>query len=131
MSRPSRCRSGAIWKSGYLKRGATVGELAKQIGVDPTVLQATVDEFNRSASKGEDPAFGKGSKAYNRYQGDELVQPNPCVAPLEHGPFYAIKLVVGDLGTFAGLVTDEKTHVLDAAASPSRDSMRSVTTLQA
>ena len=105
-------------KSGYLKRGATIGELAKSIGIAPAVLQATVDEFNRGAANGEDPAFGKGSKAYNRYQGDELITPNPCVAPLADGPFYAIKLVVGDLGTFAGLVTDEKTRVLDAARKP-------------
>ena len=105
-------------KSGYLKRGATVGELAESIGVSPAVLQATVDEFNRAAANGEDPAFGKGSTAYNRYQGDELITPNPCVAPLAEGPFYAIKLVVGDLGTFAGLVTDEKTRVLDAARKP-------------
>jgi succinate dehydrogenase/fumarate reductase flavoprotein subunit len=105
-------------KSGYLKRGATIGELAKSIGISPAVLQATVDEFNRSAANGDDPAFGKGSKAYNRYQGDELITPNPCVAPLADGPFYAIKLVIGDLGTFAGLVTDEKTRVLDAARQP-------------
>ena len=105
-------------KSGYLKRGATIGELAKNIGIAPAALQATVDEFNRGAANGEDPAFGKGSKAYNRYQGDELITPNPCVAPLADGPFYAIKLVVGDLGTFAGLVTDEKTRVLDAARKP-------------
>ena len=105
-------------KSGYLKRGATVGELAESIGVSPAVLQATVEEFNRAAANGEDPAFGKGSTAYNRYQGDELITPNPCVAPLAEGPFYAIKLVVGDLGTFAGLVTDEKTRVLDAARKP-------------
>ena len=107
-------------KSGYLKRGATIGELAKNLGIDPSVLQATVDEFNRGAAKGEDPAFGKGSKAYNRYQGDELITPNPCVAPLADGPFYAIKLAIGDLGTFAGLVTDEKTRVLDAARKPIR-----------
>jgi succinate dehydrogenase/fumarate reductase flavoprotein subunit len=105
-------------KSGYLKRGATVAELAKQINIPPAVLQATVDEFNGGASKGEDPAFRKGSTAYNRYQGDELIQPNPCVAPLADGPFYAIKLVVGDIGTFAGLVTDEKTRVLDASRKP-------------
>ena len=105
-------------KSGYLKRGATIAELATNIGIDSAVLQATVDEFNRSASKGEDPAFGKGNKAYNRYQGDELITPNPCVAPLAQGPFYAIKLVVGDIGTFAGLVTDEKTRVLDASSKP-------------
>ena len=105
-------------KSGYLKRGATVAELARQIGIEPAVLQTTVDEFNRHARNGEDPAFGKGSTAYNRYQGDELIRPNPCVAPLQQGPFYAIKLVVGDIGTFAGLVTDEKTRVLDDTGHP-------------
>lgn len=105
-------------KSGYLKRGSTVAELARQIGVDPQTLEATVTEFNQGARRGEDPAFGKGSKAYNRYQGDALVTPNPCVAPLEHGPYYAIKLVVGDIGTFAGLVTDAQTRVLDAERRP-------------
>ena len=60
----------------------------------------------------------KGSKAYNRYQGDANVTPNPCVAPLENGPYYAIRLVIGDIGTFAGLVTDEKTRVLDADRQP-------------
>jgi succinate dehydrogenase/fumarate reductase flavoprotein subunit len=105
-------------KTGYLKRGATVSELATAIGIAPAALQATVEDFNRSARNGEDSAFGKGSKAYNRYQGDALVTPNPCLAALEHGPFYAIKLVVGDIGTFAGLVTDEKARVLDAARHP-------------
>jgi predicted oxidoreductase len=40
------------------------------------------------------------------------------VAPLATGPFYAIKMVVGDIGTFAGLVTDERTRVLDAQRQP-------------
>jgi succinate dehydrogenase/fumarate reductase flavoprotein subunit len=105
-------------RSGYLKRGRTIAELASAIGVDAGTLQATVEEFNRGARNGEDPAFGKGSKAYNRYQGDALNTPNPCVAPLETGPFYAIKLVVGDIGTFAGLVTDERTRVLNASREP-------------
>jgi len=74
--------------------------------------------FNKSARNGDDPAFGKGSKAYNRYQGDALNLPNPCVRPLETGPFYAIKLVIGDIGTFAGLVTDAQTQVLDANRQP-------------
>jgi succinate dehydrogenase/fumarate reductase flavoprotein subunit len=101
-------------RSGYLKRGATVADLAQQIGLAPEALEATIREFNAAAGSGEDPAFGKGTKAYNRYQGDALVQPNPCVAPLEHGPYYAIRLVIGDIGTFAGLVTDENTQVLNA-----------------
>jgi succinate dehydrogenase/fumarate reductase flavoprotein subunit len=105
-------------RSGYLVKGNTVAELAKKIGVDPKTLQNTVDSFNKHARTGEDPEFGKGSKAYNRYQGDAQNQPNPCVRPLETGPFYAIKLVIGDIGTFAGLATDAQTRVLDGDKKP-------------
>lgn len=115
---PAPLPIGRHLRSGYLKSGGTIAELAKQIGVQPSALEATVSEFNQGARSGEDPAFAKGSKAYNRYQGDSLVNPNPCLGPLEHGPYYAIKLVVGDIGTFAGLVTDEKTRVLDASRKP-------------
>ncbi|MBR0797693.1 FAD-dependent oxidoreductase [Bradyrhizobium jicamae] len=100
--------------TGYLKRGATLAELAAQAGIDAKGLEATVAEFNKTAEEGRDPLFGKGSRAYNRYQGDALHGPNPCVAPLDHGPFYAIKMVIGDLGTYAGIVTDAQARALDA-----------------
>lgn len=115
---PAPLPIGRHLRSGYLKRGATIAELAQQIGVDARVLETTIADFNAHAKNGEDPAFGKGSKAYNRYQGDQALKPNPCVAPLEQAPYYAIKLVIGDIGTFAGLVTDECTRVLDAAGKP-------------
>jgi succinate dehydrogenase/fumarate reductase flavoprotein subunit len=117
---PSPLPIGRQLRSGYLKRGATLAELAQNIGIAPATLEATVAEFNAAAKSGEDPAFGKGSKAYNRYQGDALVTPNPCVAPLQSAPYYAIRLVVGDIGTFAGLVTDENARVLDASGKPIR-----------
>ena len=104
--------------SGYLKRGATLAELAAQCGIDAQGLQATVATFNAAAAEGRDPAFGKGSRAYNRYQGDALHGPNPCVAPIKDGPFYAIKLVIGDLGTYAGIRTDEHARALDADGQP-------------
>ncbi|MBI1394671.1 MAG: FAD-dependent oxidoreductase [Betaproteobacteria bacterium] len=100
-------------RTGYLKRGRTIEELARAIDVDPATLRSTIEGFNEHARKGEDPAFGKGSRAYNRYQGDALNTPNPCVRPIETGPFYAIRLVIGDIGTFAGLAVDAKTRVLD------------------
>jgi len=105
-------------RSGYLTRGTSLAELAHRIGVDAQTLQDTVAQFNAHARRGEDPEFGKGSKAYNRYQGDANVTPNPCVAPLEHAPYYAIKLVVGDIGTFAGLTVDAHTRVLAADQRP-------------
>ena len=72
----------------------------------------------RRRASGQDPAFGKGSRAYNRYQGDALHGPNPCIAPIEHGPFYAIKMVIGDLGTYAGIRTDAHARALDADGHP-------------
>jgi succinate dehydrogenase/fumarate reductase flavoprotein subunit len=101
-------------QSGYLMRGATLEELAVHAGIAAKALAETVAQFNATAPEGRDPAFGKGSRAYNRYQGDALHGPNPCVAPLVRAPFYAIKMVIGDLGTYAGIVTDAHARALDA-----------------
>ena len=105
-------------RTGYLLKGRTLAELANKAGINPTALEKTVKEVNGPARDGKDPAFGKGSKAYNRYQGDALHAPNPCIKPIEKGPFYAIKVVVGDLGTYAGLTTDEHSRVLSSDRQP-------------
>lgn len=105
-------------KSGYLKRGNSLQELAGVIGVPAAALQEEVEVFNRDAASGIDTKFSKGSTAYNRYQGDSLVRPNPCMAPILKGPFYAIKVVVGEIGTFAGLATDESCQVLSKDRQP-------------
>jgi predicted oxidoreductase len=47
-----------------------------------------------------------------------LNTPNPCVRPIEHGPFYAIRLVIGDIGTFAGLSVDAQSRALNARKEP-------------
>lgn len=105
-------------KKGYLYCGKTLKELAEQIGADGAELERTVGNFNKYAVKGEDPEFGKGSTAYNRSLGDPDHKPNPCVAPIKKGPFYAVRLYVGDLGTFAGLKTDEYAQVLNEDGRP-------------
>ena len=105
-------------KSGYLYEGRTIADLATKIGADPAGLERTIAEFNKHAVKGEDPEFHKGSTSYNRSLGDPDHKPNPCVAPVENGPFYAVKLVVGDLGTFAGLRCNENAQVLNGDGRP-------------
>ncbi len=99
-------------RSGYLKQGATLAELARVIGVPADTLAQQVETFNRDAATGVDSQFAKGSTAYNRYQGDSLVKPNPCMAPITQGPFYAIRIVIGEIGTFAGLATDASCRVI-------------------
>ena len=105
-------------RSGYLLRGRTLAHLAQLAGIDAEALQRTVDSVNADARRGVDTQFGKGTTAYNRFLGDANHKPNPCVAPLEQAPFYAVKVVMGDLATFAGIRTDEHARVLDAQAAP-------------
>lgn len=112
IAKPAPVPIGGYLRSGYLLRGATVRELAERAGIDVTAFQATIEAFNRHARVGEDPEFGRGSTSYNRYNGDQTHRPNPCIAPIEHGPFYAVRIVAGELGTFAGLKTDERARVL-------------------
>ena len=75
----------------------------------------TVADYNRYAEQGQDPLFHRGESAYNRIQGEADHTPNPCVAPIVKAPFYAIKIVPGSLGTFAGLRTNKDAQVLDGA----------------
>ena len=105
-------------RSGYLKAGRTVGDLARNAGIDPVNLQRTIAAWNEDMRSGEDTAFGKGSTAYNRFNGDPDFKPNPCLAPIETGPFYAVEVVVGDLGTFVGLKSDGQARVLDGQGHP-------------
>jgi len=105
-------------RNGYLKTGRTLAELARACGIDPAGLEATVRAYNGPAARGEDPAFHRGRTSFNRYLADPEQAPNPCVAPIETGPFYALKVVMGDLGTFDGLRTTVEGQVLDRTDSP-------------
>lgn len=104
--------------NGYLIRGRTLVDLANQIGANGTQLERTVAAFNIHARKGDDPEFNKGSTSYNRSLGDPDHKPNPCVAPVERGPFYAVRLYIGDLGTFAGLKANANAEVLAENGRP-------------
>ena len=105
-------------QSGYLKRADDLAQLAAEIGVPPPALSATIEEFNRSAAKGEDPAFGRGGDIYQRSLGDADRKPNPCVAPIEQGPFYAVAVRPADLGMSAGIRTDAHARAISADGSP-------------
>ena len=100
--------------SGYLKRAQTITELATQLGVPTENLTHTVAAFNVHAARGEDPAFGRGSNAYQCHLGDMDQKPNPCVAMINRAPFYAVEVIPSDLGMSAGLKTDTNACVLGA-----------------
>lgn len=103
--------------SGYLKKSSTLAGLADALGVPSASLAETILAYNKSARDGADPAFGRGGDAYQRHLGDAENLPNPCVAPIENGPFYAIAVYPSDLGMAAGLVTDANARVLSRDGS--------------
>lgn len=117
-ARPFPIPIGGQVRSGYLKRGATVEELARSAGIDPGGLSRTVAQYNEGAARGVDREFGKGSTAYNKFQGDPDHTPNECLAPIAKGPFYAVKILPSDIGTFAGIRTDGFARVKNTDSQP-------------
>ncbi len=100
---------------GMWHRAGDVPSLAGKIGIEPARLAATIDRFNGFARSGKDEDFGRGDAAYDRYYGDQSVTPNPNLATIEKGPFYAVRVYPGDIGTKGGLATDETAAVLDGS----------------
>ena len=116
--KPAPMPIGKFIKNGYLIKGNTLAELAKNAGIDAAELEKTIAEYNQGAVKGQDLQFGRGTTAFNRYLADPENKPNPCVAPVGQGPYYAVKVIMGDLGTFDCIKTSVVGEVLDDADQP-------------
>ena len=116
--RPFPVPHGHHLRSGYLLKAPTLRALAIDAGIDPDRLEATIARFNEHAAKGVDLDFNRGGRAYDLYQGEAGHKPNPCLGPLETGPFYAVEIHASEIGTYAGLKTDVSARVLDANGSP-------------
>jgi 3-oxosteroid 1-dehydrogenase len=100
------------YSAGAVKKAGTVEALGTAIGVPPQTLRATVNRFNGQALSGVDGDFRRGASVYDHYYTDPSVLPNSCLAALWEPPFYAFKIVPGDLGTKGGMVTDARARVL-------------------
>jgi 3-oxosteroid 1-dehydrogenase len=100
------------YEAGIAHRSNDLVELADRIGVPGSRFSATVTRFNEMSRAGIDADFHRGSSAYDRYYGDPTITPNPNLRALERGPFYAVKMVLSDLGTCGGLRADDCARVL-------------------
>jgi 3-oxosteroid 1-dehydrogenase len=93
-------------------RSDDLSALARQIGVSESKFTATVTRFNEMSRVGIDADFHRGSSAYDRYYGDPTIAPNPNLRALDRKPFYAVRMVLSDLGTCGGLQADDRARVL-------------------
>jgi succinate dehydrogenase/fumarate reductase flavoprotein subunit len=117
-AKPFPFPTGFYERRGYLFSGPNLAQLAARCGIDAQQLQRSVARFNYHATQGTDPDYQRGASRYNCAQGDPLQAPNPSLRPLLHGPFHAVKLLPGSLGTFAGLCTEASAQVLDSEQRP-------------
>jgi 3-oxosteroid 1-dehydrogenase len=106
------------WWDHYIFKADTLEALAEKIQVPAQALAKTVANINTYSRNGQDPEFGRGGNAYDRFFGDPTVTPNPSLAPIETAPFYAVAINLGDLGTKGGLKADARGRVLRADGQP-------------
>ncbi|QHG65598.1 FAD-binding protein [Pseudomonas putida] len=100
------------WRDTLYWKAETLEALAGKIGIDAQGLAGTVAQVNDYARTGVDLDFGRGGNVFDRYYGDCNIKPNPCLAPLSKGPYYAMRLDAGDIGTKGGLLTNAQAQVL-------------------
>ncbi len=105
-------------QEGYLVTAPSLQALAGKIRIDSSQLSQTVERYNTMARAGHDSDFGKGHSELNRFNGDPAQQPNPCLAPIEQGPFVALEVWPAEIGTSTGLSTDANGQMLDGQGHP-------------
>lgn len=100
------------WQNTLYWKADTLEGLAELVGINPEGLANTVAQVNDYARTGVDLDFGRGGNVFDRYYGDCNIKPNPCLAPLRKGPYYAMCLDAGDIGTKGGLLTNAQAQVV-------------------
>ncbi len=119
MVRPGGWGTKSAVADGYLIVGDTIEQLAQRLNIDPDNLHETVDRMNGFAQTGRDLDFDRGSTVYQNHNGDVSAGgANPNLGPIATAPFYALRLYPSDIGTSAGLVTDDVARVLDSGNRP-------------
>lgn len=109
----------AEWtEQGFLHTAETIEALAQSLKMDPAVLRGTVDRFNGFVERNQDTDFRRGERAYDRWLGDPFHKPNETLGAISEGPFHAVPIIPGDVGTLGGVVTDDKARVLREDGTP-------------
>ncbi|MEP3226234.1 MAG: FAD-dependent oxidoreductase [Parasphingorhabdus sp.] len=98
----------------WIYKGDDLSSLATALKIDGAQLEETVARFNTHAIKGHDPDFGRGENSYDRFYGDRSRDGSAAtLGPVTNGPFYAVEIKMGALGTNGGAKTNASAQILD------------------
>ncbi|MEM8498668.1 MAG: FAD-binding protein [Pseudomonadota bacterium] len=112
-AQPDSALEADLLNDNFLVKAGTLKELAGKLHINAVNLEQTVRRFNKFAVDGHDRDFLRGESLHDRYYADPRVTPNPSLAPLSKGPYYALRIYPGDLSTKGGLKCDENAQVFD------------------
>jgi 3-oxosteroid 1-dehydrogenase len=109
---PGTAKPREWYDSGYLRKADTIEDLASLCDLPPAALRRTVDRFNGFVRNNRDEDFHRGDRAYDSFYADDAHRPSTTLGSIEVGPFYAVEVYPGDIGTFGGILTDEYARAL-------------------
>ncbi len=117
-SRPDSRLPKEYFENGFMAIEDSIDAIADKLGIDKVGLNDTINKMNEYGKTGKDLEFGRGDTEYDRYYGDETIEPNPCLHSIDQGPFYAIRIDPGDFGTHGGMDTNVNAQVLSESNEP-------------
>ena len=88
----------------------TLHGLAERVGIDPVGLGETVSRWNGFVAEGHDRDFGRGDSFYDRFHGDPTAS-HANLGTIERGPYYALPVHLGAVGTNGGPRVDSHGRV--------------------
>lgn len=105
---------GGTYPEGWVESAPTLRELGARLGVDGEALERTVARFNPHAARGEDPDYGRGTRAQVvKFTGDPQHEPSPVLGALERPPFHGMRLrLLGTAIGSSGVQIDPDGHVM-------------------
>jgi len=105
----------------YMIQADRLEELAGKAGIEPQGLATTVARFNQMVRNGHDDDFNRGDNSYDNFYmwGDPAFDPPyRTLGLIDQGPYYAVKMESGALGTCGGPKTNGEAQVLDWSGNP-------------
>jgi succinate dehydrogenase/fumarate reductase flavoprotein subunit len=97
----------------WLSTADTLEELAATTGIDGPRLVESVARWNAQVADLDDPDFGRGRSINDTHWGDGTRTASATLGPIDTGPFYAVQVRPGALGTKGGPLTNGDAQVLD------------------
>jgi succinate dehydrogenase/fumarate reductase flavoprotein subunit len=102
----------------WVTSAESIEALATIIDVDAVGLADTIRRFNGFAVEGVDKDFRRGESVYDHFYGDPGHEPNPNLGEISKGPYYALQVFPGAIGTKGGAKVNARSQVLNVNGSP-------------